>query len=118
MAHPQRKLTPEEELRADLEWDMRLALRDGKSVVFQYASGPIVEDLANAIYQDSIGNIDLVAAYKDAVQAYAAGETHGRIGQLFANFLRLASTHYVETLASGIEDPELRLRVSFQREAW
>lgn len=118
MAHPQRKLTPEEELRADLEWDMRLALRDGKNVVFQYASGPIVEDLANAIYQDSIGDMELVAAFKEAAQAYAARETHGRIGELFANFLRRASTHYVETLASGIEDPELRLRVSFQREAW
>lgn len=118
MAHPQRKLTPEEELRSELEWDMRLALRDGKSVVFNWASGPIAEDLANAIYQDSIGDMELVAAYKAAVQAYAAGETHGRIGQLFANFMRRASTHYVETLASGIEDPELRLRVTFQREAW
>ncbi|MFY3079786.1 hypothetical protein ACOTF2_07035 [Achromobacter xylosoxidans] len=118
MAHPQRKLTPEEELRSDLEWDMRLALRDGKNVVFNWASGPIAEDLANAIYQDSIGDMELVAAYKDAVQAYAARETHGRIGELFSRFLRLASTHYVETLASGIEDPELRLRVSFQREAW
>ncbi|AZS78821.1 hypothetical protein ELS24_10415 [Achromobacter spanius] len=118
MANPQRKMTPEQELRSDLEWDMRLALRDGKDVVFQYASGPSSEDLPNAIYQDSIGNIELVAAYKDAVQAFASGETHGRIGELFAKFLRGASTHYVETLASGIEDPEMRLRVTFQREAW
>lgn len=118
MAYPQRKMTPEQELRSGLEWDMRLALRDGKDVVFQYSSGPISEDLPNAIYQDSIGNIELVAAYKEAVRAFAGGETHGRIGELFAKFLRDASTHYVETLASGIEDRELRLRVTFQREAW
>lgn len=118
MAYPQRKLSPEQELRSDLVWDLRLALRDGKDVVFNWASGPVAEDLPNAIYQDSIGDMELVAAYKEAVQAFAGGETHGRIGELFAKFLRDACAHYVETLASGAEDPELRLRVSFQREAW
>jgi len=115
MAYPQRKLTPEQELRVDLEWDLRLALRDGKDVIFQRAYGPESESAADAVYQDSIGTPALVTAYQEAVQAFARGDTYGRIGELFTEFMRQASAHYVETLASGVEDPEMRLRVTFGR---
>ncbi|MGW8304333.1 MAG: hypothetical protein ACWGIK_00715 [Achromobacter pulmonis] len=115
MAHPQRKLTPEEELRISLAGDVRAALQDGLHEVIRYSvAEPNRKPVAHAIYEDSIGNQALVEAFNAVAKAYAHGDTFGRIGQLFSNFMDGASAHYVENVADAIEDPERQLDVTFE----
>jgi hypothetical protein len=114
-ARPEIKLTPEQELRMDLAWDVRIALRDGQQEVVRYAAtSPNRQPAAHAVYEDSIGNPALTAAFEESAKAYARGDTFGRIGELFAKFMDGACAHYVETLADAIEDPERQLDVSFE----
>lgn len=115
MAYAQPKITPAQELRMDLAGDVRAALRDGLHEVVRYAvAEPNRQPVAHAVYEDSIGNQDLVAAFDAVAKAYAHGDTFGRIGQLFSKFMDDASAHYVENLADAIEDPERQLDVSFE----
>lgn len=92
MAQAIRKLSPEAELRQELAWDLHLALRHGRVIAFHHAAGePTREDAAHAVYESSIGTPALIAAYHDAVQAVARGESFGRVGELFAAFQAQAS---------------------------
>ncbi|HCW17722.1 hypothetical protein [Achromobacter sp.] len=114
-ARPEIKLSPEQELRMDLAWDVRIALRDGQHEVVRYAAtSPNRQPAAHAVYEDSIGNAALTTAFEETAKAYARGDTFGRIGELFTKFMDGASAHYVETLADAIEDPERQLDVSFE----
>ena len=114
-ARPEIRLTPEQELRMDLAWDVRIALRDGQQEVIRYAvAAENRQPVAHAVYEDSIGNEALVEAFDAVARAYAHGDTFGRIGELFSKFMDGASAHYVETLADAIEDPERQLDVSFE----
>ncbi len=114
-ANPQPKITPAQELRMDLAGDVRAALRDGLHEVVRYAvAEPNRQPVAHAVYEDSIGNKDLVDAFDAVAKAYAMGDTFGRIGELFTKFMDGASAHYVETLADAIEDPDRQLDVSFE----
>ena len=114
-ARPEIKLSPEQELRMDLAWDVRLALRDGQQEVIRYAvAAENRQPVAHAVYEDSIGNEALVDAFDAVAKAYARGDSFGRIGELFSKFMDGASAHYVETLADAIEDPERQLDVSFE----
>lgn len=115
MAHPQRKLTPEEELRISLAGDVRAALQDGLHEVIRYAvAEPNRTTVAHAIYEDSIGDKSLTEAFESVAKAYAMGDTFGRIGELFTRFMDGACAHYVETVADAIEDPERQLDVRFE----
>lgn len=114
-ARPEIKLTPAQELRMDLAWDVRIALRDGQQEVTRYAvAAENRQPAAHAVYEDSIGNAALTSAFEEAAKAYARGDTFGRIGELFTKFMDGASAHYVETLADAIEDPDRQLDVSFE----
>lgn len=114
-ARPEIRLPPEQELRMDLAWDVRIALRDGQQEVIRYAvAAENRQPVAHAVYEDSIGNEALVDAFDAVARAYARGDTFGRIGELFSKFMDGASAHYVETLADAIEDPERQLDVSFE----
>lgn len=114
-ARPEIRLTPEQELRMDLAWDVRIALRDGQQEVIRYAvAAENRQPVAHAVYEDSIGNQALVEAFDAVAKAYAHGDTFGRIGELFSKFMDGACAHYVETLADAIEDPERQLDVSFE----
>ncbi|ASC63627.1 hypothetical protein B9P52_04670 [Achromobacter denitrificans] len=114
-ARPEIRLTPAQELRMDLAWDVRMALRDGQYEVISYAvAEPNRQPAAHAVYEDSIGDPALTEAFEAAAKAYALGDTFGRIGELFSRFMDGASAHYVETLADAIEDPERQLDVRFE----
>lgn len=114
-ARPEIRMTPEQELRMELAWDVRIALRDGQQEVVRYAvAAENRQPAAHAVYEDSIGNEELCTAFQETAKAYARGDTFGRIGELFSKFMDGASAHYVETLADVIEDPERQLDVSFE----
>ncbi|CAB3698852.1 Uncharacterised protein [Achromobacter denitrificans] len=114
-ARPEIRLTPAQELRMDLTWDVRMALRDGMQEVVRYCvAGENRQLAAHAVYEDSIGKQDLVDAFDAVARAYAHGDTFGRIGELFSKFMDGASAHYVENLADAIEDQDRQLDVSFE----
>lgn len=117
-ARPEIRLSPEQELRMDLTWDVRMALRHGMQEVVRYCgTGENRQPAAHAVYEDSIGDPALTEAFEAVAKAYALGDTFGRIGELFTKFMDGASAHYVETLADAIEDPDRQLDVSFEEAA-
>ena len=93
-------------LRESLAWNLRLAMRDGLDEQIRTSTGTNRDTAANAVYQASVGYPQLEPLFTQAVQAYARGDTYGRIGELFADFLRQASTHYVEKMDEAIKDRE------------
>lgn len=93
-------------LRESLAWNLHLAMRDGLDEQIRTSTGTNRDTAANAVYQASVGYSQLESLFTQAVQAYARGDTFGKLGELFADFLRQASAHYVETMAESIEDTE------------
>ena len=109
------KLSPAEELRLALAWDLNVALRQQMTEVTRYgAASPDRDNAANAIYQTGIGCKPVEAAFAAATQAVAEAKTMGEIGQLFTAYVRAASEKHVEVVADAMEDPELYVRVSFE----
>lgn len=107
--------TPAEQLRESLAWNLRLALRDGLDEVIRGGCIPDSRDTAaNVLYQSSVGYAP-EALFEKAVQAAAAGEPSSVIGERFAEFVRAASEHYVETTAEWASDPSTVRWVKFEQ---
>lgn len=103
------------DLRESLAWNFHLALRDGMDEVITGGCIPDTRDTAaNVLYQTSVGYRP-EALFEQAVKAVAAGEPYGVVGQKFAEFVRAASEHYVETTAEWASDPSTVRWVKFEK---
>lgn len=104
-----------DQTRLNLAWDFNIALRDGlDEVISNGISRPARDTATNVLYQTGVGEKTVEDAFDKAVRAAAAGEPAEEIGKRFAEYVRVASAHYVEITACCVEDPDWGRWVTFE----
>ena len=106
---------PKSTIRGDLAWDFNLALRDGLEEVIRDGFKEVGRDTAaNVLYQTGVDYAHVEQAFDKAVRAAAAGAPVAVIGQHFAEYIRIASEHYLDITVDCVQDREWGRSVSFE----
>jgi len=113
-ALPLRKPNKAEQLRMNVAWAFRLALRGGMDEVIHGGIEPRRQSAVDALYECSPGYRDVEPLFAAAVQAAAAGQPAETVGQLFKAWVDAASANYVQITAECIEDPDWGKWVDYQ----
>ena len=112
-----KQLTKGEYMRMALQTNLRLALRDGKDEVTCGITPQRRQPAVDALYECSPGYRHVEPLFAEAVQAVAAGESFGVIGQRFAAWVQAASDNYVRITAECHEDPMWGKWIEFREPA-